>query len=1025
MRNGQICSWTPLLGALLLLPVVPGLSAAEKLRFNRDIRPILSDKCFHCHGFDPKNRKAGLRLDTFEGAVADGGIVAGQAGRSAIIERVLSHDPDEVMPPPESKLGRLSNGEIATLQRWINEGAEYEAHWAFVPLQKAQLDAWTRQAAAAGQATPIDGLVAEGLKARGLELQPEADRATLARRLSFDLTGLPPTETELADLAAGRLDLAAFTERKLSSAAYGERMAADWLDVARYADSYGFQVDRPRDVWRWRDWVINAFNANLPFDQFLTWQLAGDLLPGATDEQVLATAFNRLHQQESEGGSVEEEYRIEYVADRVQTLATAFLGLTFECARCHDHKYDPISHREYYGLASFFQNIDEAGLYSFFTTSPPTPALMLMDPPAKQKMAALQARVADVEKRLAETGVATLAEILLRDGVPALLDGQIAHYSFDRLDGNKLADSLHPEPPAAKKKDVAKTPPVPSPSALLKGENRLAVGRLGQAVQFTGDDPVDTPVGNFHRHDPFSVSLWLKTPDVKERAVVLHRSRAWTDAASRGYELLLEEGRLKWSLIHFWPGNAISVRARDPLPLNEWVQVIVTNDGSSRAAGLRIFLNGRAVPVDVVRDHLTQDITGGGGDTISLGERFRDRGFKGGLIDDLRVFARDLSQPLNPALEPLLAELKTARSDLTTFAGQQQEIMVMRELPEPKKAYVLTRGEYDKRAEEVTAMTPASLPPFPAEAPRNRLGLARWLTDPGHPLTARVTVNRLWQSWFGRGLVKTSEDFGSQGEKPLYPELLDYLALRLINSGWDVKALLREIAGSRVYRQRSLAAAAVMADDPENQWLARGPAFRLPAEMIRDNALAAAGLLETGIGGPPVNPYELAEAFKPFEIAKSGSSLHRRSLYTTWRRTSPPPALLAFDAPRRAVCAAKRERTDSPLQALILLNGVQFVEAARVLGARLHREHGGAIEPMIRAGFLRCLSRQPDGRELEICRQLYTEQLAHYQARPQEAEAFLQNGAVPPEPGLSAAAAAAAGQLALALLNHDACVVKR
>jgi len=491
MRTGPIRPLAPLLGVLLL--VAPGLSAAEKLRFNRDIRPILSDKCFHCHGFDPKNRKAGLRLDTFEGAIADGGIVAGQAQRSAIIERVLSHDPDEVMPPPESKLGRLTDSEIATLQRWINEGAEYEAHWAFVPLQQAQLEAWTRQAQAAGHATPIDGLVAEGLKARGLALQPPADTASLARRLSFDLTGLPPTEAELADLAAGRLDLAAFTESKLAAPAYGERMAADWLDVARYADSYGFQVDRPREVWMWRDWVIKAFNTNLPFDQFLTWQLAGDLLPDATDDQVLATAFNRLHQQESEGGSVEEEYRVEYVADRVQTVATAFLGLTFECARCHDHKYDPISHREYYGLASFFQNIDEAGLYSFFTDSPPTPALMLMDSPAKEKMAGLQARVADLEKRLAETGVAALTEIPLREGVPALLEGQIAHYAFDQLDGTKLADSLHPEPPAVKKKDVAKTPPAPSPSALLKGENRLAPGRLGQAVQFTGDDPVTIP----------------------------------------------------------------------------------------------------------------------------------------------------------------------------------------------------------------------------------------------------------------------------------------------------------------------------------------------------------------------------------------------------------------------------------------------------------------------------------------------------------------------------------------------------
>jgi len=997
---------------------------ADKLRFNRDIRPILSDKCFHCHGFDPKTRKAGLRLDTFEGATEDGGIVAGRAERSGIIERVLSHDPDEAMPPPESKIGRLSDTEIATLKRWINEGAEYEAHWAFVPLDKAQLDEWTRQAKAAGVASPMDWIVSEGLKAHGLAMQPRADAATLARRVSFDLTGLPPSVEELADV-----ELESLITKKLASPAYGERMAADWLDIARYADSYGFQVDREREVWMWRDWVVRAFNDNLPFDQFITWQLAGDLLPQVTDEQVLATAFNRLHQQESEGGSVEEEYRIEYVADRVQTVATAFLGLTFECARCHDHKYDPVSQREYYGMASFFQNIDEAGLYSFFTPAPPTPAMMLMDAPAKEKMTALKARVAALEKQLASTGVKPLAEIPLRDGVPVSLEGQLAHFSFDALEGNKLADSLNPESPPApapKKADPkTKDKAPPGPSAILKGENKLVQGRLGQAVQFTGDDPVDTPVGNFRRHEPFSVSLWMKTPDVKERAVVFHRSRAWTDAASRGYELLIEEGRLKWSLIHFWPGNAISIRARDPLPVNEWAHVNVTNDGSSRAAVLRLFINGKAVPVDVIRDGLTQDITGGGGDTISLGERFRDRGFKGGLIDDFRIFQRDLSMPLNPDLEPLLAQLKAARAELTDFSGRQKEIMVMRELPEPKKAYVLTRGEYDKRAEEVTAMTPASLPPFPQDAPKNRLGLARWLTDPGHPLTARVTVNRVWQSLFGRGLVKTSEDFGSQGEKPLYPELLDYLSLRLIHSGWDMKALLREIVSSAVYQQRSIAEKQVMEDDPENQWLARGPAFRLPAEMIRDNALAAAGLLNPKMGGPPVNPYEMAEAFKPFQVAKEGESLYRRSLYTTWRRTSPPPAMLAFDAPRRAVCSAKRERTESPLQALILLNGTQFVEAARVLGESLHHEHGGAVEKMIRHGFLRCLSRQPDTREMEICTRLYQEQLAYFRQHPQEAEELMKTGGAPRVavvPGVEGAAAAA---LAQALLNHDACVVKR
>ena len=1013
----------PALAAFGLAFAAP--AQAEKMEFNRDIRPILSDKCFHCHGFDPKTRKGDLRLDERAAAVADGHIVPGDALKSLIIERVLSHDEDEVMPPPESKLGRLTGSEIAKLKQWVNEGAEYQKHWSFIPPDQDALPRWKAAVKATGAKGPIDHLVSQGLKSRGLALQQRADAATLLRRVSFDLTGLPPSAEEVLAFSGKQQEGAyeAVVTKLLASPAYGERMAVDWLDVARYADSYGFQVDRLRDVWMWRDWVIQAFNRNLPFDQFITWQVAGDLLPNATDEQILATAFNRLHQQESEGGSVEEEYRIEYVADRVQTFATAFLGLTFECSRCHDHKYDPIKQTEYYGLAAFLQNIDEAGLYSYFTTSAPTPALMLMDGSQKGQKAGLEKKVAQLERQIRDVGGVTYGEGLQMlhwpEGVPTQPEGQVAHFTFDVLEKNKLADALHPSPAAKDPKDKAT-----DPAAILKGENKLVEGRVGKAIQFTGDDPVDTPVGNFHRHDPFSLSLWMKTPDVKERAVVLHRSRAWTDAASRGYELLIEEGKLKWSLIHFWPGDAISIRARDPLPLNEWVHVVVTNDGSSRASGLRLYVNGKQAEIEVIRDHLTRDITGGGGDNISLGERFRDRGFKGGWVDDLRVFDRDVSQPSNDTLKPLLARLQAARAELTAFNDAQKEIMVMKELPQPKKAYVLFRGEYDKRGEEAPPVTPAFLSPFPKNAPLNRVGLARWLTAPDHPLTARVTVNRLWQSLFGRGLVKTSEDFGSQGEKPIYPELLDYLALRLMETGWDMKALIKEIVSSDVYQQRSMADASIMADDPENQWLARGPRFRLPAEMIRDNALASAGLLKTQIGGMPVNPYEMSEAFKPADVAKDGS-VYRRSLYTSWRRTSPPPAMVAFDAPRRAVCSAKRERTDSPLQALILLNGTQYVEAARVLGEKMQRECRGDVVKMIGYGFLRCLSRQPDAPEVEICTRLFEEQLKHFEANPKEARALLQTGQAPQDASLPLAPTAAATVLAQALLNHDAAVVKR
>ena len=939
-------------------------SAAEKLTFNKDIRPILSDKCFFCHGFDPKNRKADLRLDEREAAVEAGAIVPGKSAESAIVERMLSHDEDEVMPPPKSKLGRLSAQDIAVIKQWIDEGANYEAHWAFIPVESDPKHL---------NGLSIDTIVTAGLKTRGLSLQPKAKMETLARRLSFDITGLPPEPKTVEQLMSGALKLDAYVEQLLASPRYGERMAVDWLDISRYADSYGFQVDREREVWLWRDWVIEAFNANLPFDQFVTWQIAGDMLPNPTREQQLATAFCRLHQQESEGGSVEEEYRVEYVADRVQTFATAFLGLTFECARCHDHKYDPIPQKDYYGLFAMFQNIDEAGLYSFFTPSAPTPALALVD---EKKLTELTTKVAQLEQQLAVKPSDKLA----------VGTKPIASFSFDD-------------------KETA---------ALVKGENKLAEGKSGKGVWFSGDEALATKVGNFQRHEPFSVSLWMKTPDRKERAVVMHRSRAWTDAASRGYELLIEDGKLKWSLIHFWPGDAISVRTKTEIPINEWLEVTVTNDGSSRAAGLRIFVNGKRAEVEIIKDNLTRNITGGGGDTISLGERFRDRGFKGGWIDDLRVYDRDLSLEVPK-------ELTAARAEVTKYMDGTKEIMTMKELPEPKPAYVLFRGEYDKRTDPVAAQTPKVLGLLPENAPKSRLTLAQWLTDKKHPLFARVTVNRLWEGMFGRGLVKTTEDFGSQGERPLYPELIDYLAGRLMASGWDLKVLIKEIVSSSVYQQRSVAEAKTMADDPDNQWLARGPRLRLSAEMIRDNALAASGLIKHQLGGPPVNAYEMAEAFKP---AKASDS-YRRSVYSHWRRTSPPPAMQTFDAPKRSVCISRRERTDTPLQALVLMNGTQYLEAARVLGELAIKSTNGDVQKMIQFMFMRCLSRFPDSREEAICRQLFDEQLGIYQKEAKAAADLLKHGEFKRDNAIPVAQAAAATALAQALMAHDECVVKR
>jgi hypothetical protein len=1049
--------------AILAIGIAPS-AAKEPLQYNRDIRPILADKCFTCHG---PAKKAGidLRLDQREVAVKLGAIAPGKPDESELLSRVSSDDDDVRMPPPAAKFGHLGKDQIATLRQWIAEGAEYQPHWSLISLRPVALPNSVplpnRVASPNGVApmtegkpSPIDAIVRESLARRGLALQPEADRATLIRRVTFDITGLPPTPEEVQAFIADTSPKAyeRVVDRLLASERYGERMAVDWLDVARYADSYGFQVDRQREAWPWRDWVVASFNRNQPFDQFITWQLAGDLLPNATDEQILATAFNRLHQQESEGGSVEEEYRVEYVCDRVQTFSTAFLGLTMGCCRCHDHKFDPLSQKEYYQFFAMFQNIDEAGLYSYFTDATPTPALALRDKGAAARSAKLDAKVRELDARSADVRRSRRGAFeawlaarpkefkTLAEGGP----GEAARFTFDQRKGNHLPNSVKGGAPA-----------------VIHGENRLVPGKFGQAVEFTGDDPVDLPLGNYERSQPFSVSLWLKTPDFKDRAVVFHRSRAWTDSGSRGYELLIEDGRLKWSLIHFWPGNAISIIAQKPLPLNQWTHVVVASDGSSRAAGLRLYVDGRPAEIKVVRDHLTRQITGGGGDNIALGERFRDRGFKHGAIDDFRVFNRELSplealaafapEEANAVLarsvkdlspndrEQLFAcylatvdaewpkhleALKAARRQANVAVDEMREIMVMRELPQPKKAYVLFRGQYDQRREEVQPGTPAALPPMAADLPRNRLGLARWLTDRRHPLTARVTVNRFWQSLFGRGLVKTAEDFGTQGSPPSHPELLDWLALRFIDTGWDVKGLLKTIVMSQTYCQRSFADAKTMADDPENEWLARGPRFRLSAEMIRDNALLASGLLNLRVGGAPVNPYEMSESFKP-EAPSGGAEVYRRTLYTNWHRTGPPPALVAFDAPRRAVCTARRVRTDTPLQALILLNGEQYVEAARALGQRLYEDSHGDDARMIELGFLRCLSRKPDTKETEIAARLYREQRAYYIAHLDEAKQLLKVGRAPRDAKIPPADLAAATVLGQALLNHDECVVKR
>ncbi|MEQ9411034.1 MAG: DUF1549 domain-containing protein [Fuerstiella sp.] len=1019
------------------------LAQESKVDFASQIKPLLSDRCFLCHGPDAETREADLRLDSEIGIRAAlssdssrHAVVPGDPGASELISRIESTDPDVRMPPPDSGLS-LNAAEQQLLRRWVSEGAEWKGHWAFEPIVRPALPTvsnldWCRH--------EIDRFIVARQEAEGFPQNGMATRERLIRRATFDLTGLPPTLEEidafLADESTNAFEKV--VDRLLQSEHFGERMAANWLDVARYSDTYGYQVDRDRFVWPWRDWVIQAFNSNMPYDRFITEQLAGDLLPDATRDQRLATTFNRLHPQKVEGGSVPEEFRVEYVADRTQTVATAFLGLTFECARCHDHKYDPISQREYYQLFSFFNNIDEAGLYSYFTSSVPTPTLRLPTEQQEQqlkeasgRMEAAAAAVSDYRKQMSSPERRSeLLERLRAEAVDrvkdptALVTGQVAALDFD-------TGSF--------------------------GANQLVDSPRGKAVQLTGDHGIDVKVGNFPRWQPFTVSTWISTPATFDRSVVFHRSRAWTDAGSRGYELLIEDGRLSAALIHFWPGNAIRVRAVRPLEIDRWTHVTMTWDGSGRAAGLRLWIDGAAAETEIIRDNLYKNITGGGGDTITIGERFRDKGFARGLVDDFRVFDRELTPlevrqlfdpaslpsllsalhetdaadapleliqyavaTLDPTYQQLLHELQAARQTYCGLQDQLQEIMVMAESTASRQAYVLTRGAYDAHGDPVLSEVPQVLPARTAEMPANRLGLARWLTSADHPLTARVAVNRFWQLLFGHGLVRTPEDFGSQGTAPTHPLLLDWLAADFQSHQWDVKRLLKQILMSSTYQQSSAwepATAALSAGsstagsstvagstpavstatddprrrDPENLLLSRAPVFRLTAEMLRDNALAISGLLQPQIGGPPVRPYELAASFKPSK-PDTGAGLYRRSLYTYWKRTAPAPMMMTLDASARDVCRVRRERTASPLQTLVVMNAPQFVEASRALADRLIQQHGASDDLILMDMFRLLTSRRPTHHEQQIVKSLLSAQLEHFAQDSDAASRYLAVG---------------------------------
>ena len=1022
----------------------------DKINFNRDIRPILSSKCFACHGPDAKHVKGDLRLDLRESATNSDAIVPGKPAASELVRRIRSDDANERMPPEDTHKS-LSDDEKDLLASWIADGAKYERHWAFVSPASPNVPAIANTDVVIRNS--IDAFVADRLKREGLSMSPEADRTTLIRRVTLDLTGLPPTIAEVDAFLADKSEQAyeRVIDRLLSSPRYAERMTMNWLDVARYADTHGYNNDGEHTQWPWRDWVIHAFDTNMPYDQFIVDQVAGDLRDKPTPQQRLATAFGRNHVISSEGGIIQEEYRVEYVADRVHTTATAFLGLSMQCARCHDHKFDPITQRDYYSFFAFFNNVPETTLGYGGKVVVAAPSARISSPLHLASLERLDQQIAAVKqrRRAHETTIEKPLTLWLREmkaaGNAELLDGLLAHISLDEGTGATARDSVETN-------RVGK----------IIGNANWTDGKLGNSLTFDGKTHVDFGQLFDVEHDqPFSISAWIYPTSSKPITVL---SKMDDIAAYRGFDLIIEQGRPAVHLVHHFPDNYIKTITKTPVKLNAWHHVVATYDGSSRAAGVKIYVDGKLAPLVATSDTLRGTIATE--KPVHVGRRSASVPFQG-KIDEVRLYANRLKdeevQQLLAGLAGLsklfasenhtLAEREQLRSfylnnidktyrefnrEFATIEDQRHRMnstipptMVMEEMNPPRQAYILNRGEYDKRGEAVSPSVPASLHPLPKGVPVNRLGLAKWLVEPANPLTARVAVNRFWQLYFGTGIVETVEDFGSQGSWPTHPELLDWLATEFTASDWDVKAMQKLIVMSATYRQSSDVTPALLDRDPKNRLLARGARFRLPAEMIRDNALAISGLLAERLGGPSVKPYQPAGLWRDVSVSRSvvykqgqGENLYRRSMYTFWKRTCPPPALSTFDAPDRENCLIRRARTNTPLQALVLMNDPTYVEAARVLAERVMLEGGDSLESKLDYLFRRALARRCQKAEQAALSSLLDDARKYFQAEPAKAKSLLSTGAATHNADLGETELAAWASVASVILSLDETINK-
>ncbi len=1014
--------------AVLLLS---GVAASARLGaaapdFNRDVRPILAENCLNCHGFDDKTRKAGLRLDVGEDAYRGGrsgtpAVVPGRPDESELMRRVLTDDPDDLMPPPETG-ARLTAAQVDVLRLWLADGGEYKPHWAFLTPTRPELPAvpdpsWPRNG--------IDHFVAARLAEQGLSPRPEADRETLVRRVTLDLTGLPPTPEEIdAFLADGTPEAyERVVDRLLGSARYGERMALEWLDAARYADTHGYHIDSARDMTPWRDWVIAAFNRNQPFDQFTIEQLAGDLLPSPTRDQLVASGFNRNHMINYEGGAIPEEYHTAYIIDRINTTSTVWMGLTMACAQCHDHKYDPVTMRDFYGMYAIFNNVPENGLDG--RNGNAVPVVQLATPEQEAERARLDAAVRGAEERLAspsadvDAGQAQWEASLAADAPPEWLPATVLAIrgrngtQFDRLDDRSWR-ATGPAPDT-EVYEVSLTSGLDRVTALRiealaddslpkGGPGRYANGNLvlTDASVRTGRGPVPIRAASADHSQPGHPA-----------------AQAIDDQPRTGWAILPEAGRPHHLVLELAepvaggegsPPLTLRLAFESEFPAHQIGRLRVTVTGSDRPHGIP------EAPPEI------RDLA-----RIPSADRTPDQ------ADRLR---RHYREKVSGPMRTLREELASARKARDAFVRSLPTSMVMAEMKQPRETFMLVRGQYDKKGEKVGPRLPEVLARTPSETPPDRLALARWLVSPGQPLTARVTVNRYWQMYFGDGLVKSAENFGTQGDWPTHPALLDWLATEFMRTGWDVKAMQKLIVMSATYRQSSRAPRELYEADPENRLLARGPRVRLAAEFLRDLSLAASGLLDQRIGGASVFPYQPAglweelmsrednDAFTAQKYVQShGADLYRRSMYTFIKRTSPHPQLTAFDAPDRQVCTVRRPRTNTPLQALALMNDVTHVEAARRLAENALRA-GTTAAARIEYAFRRATGRRPLPAESDVLLELCLSQREVFRADPAAAARLVRAGEAPVDPALDPVELAAWTVVMNAILNLDETVTK-